>query len=40
MRIVFKRGKWFVAFSEAVLVCDINQVDDKFIVPLILTERG
>lgn len=32
MKIVFKRGKWFVAFSEAVLVCDINQVDDKFIV--------
>lgn len=32
MKMAFKRGKWFVAFKETVLVCDINQVEDRFIV--------
>lgn len=32
MRIAFKKGKWFVAFKETVLVCDINHVGDRYIV--------
>ena len=32
MKIAFKNGKWFGAFKETVLVCDINQSDEKYLV--------
>lgn len=35
MKMVYKSGKWIVTFGETVLVCDIAQTDDKFIVSFI-----
>ena len=32
MKMVFKSGKWIVTFGKAVLVCDIKQTDDRFVV--------
>lgn len=32
MKIAFKKGKWFVAFKETVLVCDIKQSEEKYLV--------
>jgi len=32
MKIAFKKGKWFVAFKETVLVCDIEQSEEKYLV--------
>lgn len=32
MKMAFKSGKWIVTFGEVVLVCDIDQNDDRFVV--------